>query len=67
MTSFICKVEIILHMKVVFKQHIIQYIQCVSIYISNMLKFFLGGGKSMMPDVSLTFWVPLVFNKDLRF
>lgn len=51
-TSFISKVEIILHMKIVFKQHIKQYIQCVLVYISNML--ILGGGNQayMMYDVS---------------
>lgn len=35
---FYLQVEIILHKKIVFKQHIKQYIQCVLVHITNMLK-----------------------------
>lgn len=39
---FYLQVEIILHKKIAFKQHINQYTQCVLAHITNMLKS--GGG-----------------------
>lgn len=51
----------ILNMKRVFKQHIKQYIQCVLIYISHMLRF---GGKKIQACIMLMYlFIFLVLKK----